>query len=144
MSGRKKGFRILDGRVVTLAALIVLLVAAMSLILKGAFLSSSNFSGILTSMAFDLLLSCGMTVVLILGGVDLSVGSVVAMVGIIVSQLVKAGAPVFAVVLLGLVIGLIVGGINGVLVSKAGLAPFVATLGTNSIIRGGCYVATSG
>lgn len=95
-------------------------------------------------MAFDLLLSCGMTVVLILGGVDLSVGSVVALVGITVSQLVKNGAPIFLTVLLGLIIGFIIGSINGVLVSKAGLAPFVATLGTNSIIRGGCYVATSG
>lgn len=143
-SKRRTLGKVFDGRVVTLILLILVIVAVMALLLRGAFLSSSNFSGIFTSLAFDLLLSCGMTVVLILGGVDLSVGSVVALVGITSTTLVKNGLPVIFAVLLGLAIGCVIGAINGFLVAKAGLAPFIATLGTNSIIRGMCYVATSG
>ena len=136
--------RILSGRVMTLLLLIVVIVAAMALVLRGTFLSASNFSGIFTSLAFDLLLSCGMTVVLILGGVDLSVGSVVALVGIVSTTIIQKGGNVTLAVLLGLVIGPVIGSINGTLVARAGLAPFIATLGINSIVRGGCYVATSG
>ena len=141
---RKALRRVLDGRVVTLLILTALLNVAMTLLLPGTFLSASNFSGIFTSLTFDLLLSCGMTVVLILGGVDLSVGSVVALVGITTSTLVKNGFPLVPTILIGLVIGAAVGCINGFLVAKIGLAPFIATLGMNAIVRGSCYVLTSG
>ena len=136
--------RVLDGRVVTLLILTAILIVAMTLLLPGTFLSASNFSGIFTSLTFDLLLSCGMTVVLILGGVDLSVGSVVALVGITTSTLVKSGFPLVPTLLIGLAIGAAVGCINGFLVAKIGLAPFIATLGMNAIVRGSCYVLTSG
>lgn len=136
--------KLIDGRVVTLLLLTVIMIAAMALLLPGTFLSASNFSGIFTSLSFDLLLSCGMTVVLLLGGVDLSVGSVVAMVGITTSTMAKNGVPLVLTLLVGLMIGAAIGCINGFLVAKIGLAPFVATLGTNSIVRGTCYVLTSG
>ena len=136
--------KLIDGRVVTLLLLTVIMIAAMALLLPGTFLSASNFSGIFTSLSFDLLLSCGMTVVLLLGGVDLSVGSVVAMVGITTSTMAKNGVPRILTLPVGLMIGAAIGCINGFLVAKIGLAPFVATLGTNSIVRGTCYVLTSG
>lgn len=136
--------KLIDGRVVTLLLLTVIMIAAMALLLPGTFLSASNFSGIFTSLSFDLLLSCGMTVVLLLGGVDLSVGSVVAMVGITTSTMAKNGVPLVLTLLVGLMIGAAIGCINGFLVARIGLAPFVATLGTNSIVRGTCYVLTSG
>lgn len=136
--------KLIDGRVVTLLLLTVIMIAAMALLLPGTFLSASNFSGIFTSLSFDLLLSCGMTVVLLLGGVDLSVGSVVAMVGITTSTMAKNGVPLVLTLSVGLMIGAAIGCINGFLVAKIGLAPFVATLGTNSIVRGTCYVLTSG
>ncbi len=60
---RKTLRRVLDGRVVTLLILTAILIVAMTLLLPGTFLSASNFSGIFTSLTFDLLLSCGMTVV---------------------------------------------------------------------------------
>lgn len=136
--------KLLDGRVVTLIILTLIVIAVMTLLLQDSFLSYSNFAGIFTSLAFDLLLSCGMTVVLILGGVDLSVGSVVALSGIVSTTLVRNGTPVVAAVLAGLVLGACIGCLNGILIAKAELAPFIATLGTNSIIRGICYVTTSG
>lgn len=136
--------RLLDGRTVTLVILTLGVIAVMTLLLQDSFLSYSNFAGIFTSLAFDLLLSCGMTVVLILGGVDLSVGSVVALSGILSTSLVQNGTPVIPAVLAGILTGSCIGCVNGVLVAKAGLAPFIATLGTNSIIRGICYVTTSG
>lgn len=103
---RKLLRKVLDGRVVTLLILTAVLTLAMSLLLPGTFLSASNFSGIFTSLTFDLLLSCGMTVVLILGGVDLSVGSVIALVGITTSTLVKNGFPLVPTILIGLISGL--------------------------------------
>lgn len=136
--------KVLDGRVVTLLLLTAVMIVAVALLLPGTFLSASNFSGIFTSLSFDLLLSCGMTVVLILGGVDLSVGSVVALVGITTSTLVKNGFPLVPTLLIGLAIGAAIGSINGFLVAEIGLAPFIATLGMNAIVRGTCYVLTSG
>lgn len=145
MDAQKKFlWKIIDGRVLTLLSLNILIIALMALLMPNIFLSSSNFSGIFTSLAFDLLLSCGMTVVLMLGGVDLSVGSVVAIVSIVSTTLVRGGTPLFLAITLCLIIGYFIGSINGVLVAKAGLAPFIATLGTNSVVRGACYVATSG
>lgn len=144
--GEKRGSikKMLDGRVVTLLLLTVVMIITVALILPGTFLSTSNFTGIFTALSFDLLLSCGMTVVLILGGVDLSVGSVVALVGITTSSLVKNGFPLVPTLLIGLAIGAAIGSINGFLVAKIGLAPFIATLGMNAIVRGFCYVLTSG
>ena len=133
-----------DGRVVTLVLLVAAITILMSMLLPGKFFTASNFSGIFTSLAFDLLLSCGMTVVLILGGVDLSVGAVVAFSGILSTTLIQKGVPVVPSVLAAMAAGAAVGCVNGVLVARAGLAPFIATLGTNSIVRGACYVATSG
>ena len=73
-----------------------------------------------------------------------SVGSVIALVGITTSTLVKNGFPLVPTILIGLAIGAAIGSINGLLVAKIGLAPFIATLGMNAIVRGSCYVLTSG
>ena len=85
-----------------------------------------------------------MTCVIITGGIDLSVGSVLALVACVAAQLAKAGLPIPIWIALCLVIGFGLGIINGFLISKLHLQPFVATMGTMSIYRGLAYVITGG
>lgn len=86
----------------------------------------------------------GMTCVIITGGIDLSVGSVLAFVACVASQLAKAGLPIPVWIVLCLAIGFGLGIVNGFLISKLHLQPFVATMGTMSIYRGLAYVITGG
>ena len=108
------------------------------------FYARSNIEAIFSNLAYDLLLACGMTFVIILGGVDLSVGAVLALSGIICTLMIQKGINIVLAVGLGILFGGAIGAVNGILVSKANVAPFVATLGSQSICRGACYVLTSG
>ncbi len=126
--------------IITIAIIFVLMC-----ILKGElFYARSNIEAIFSNLAYDLLLACGMTFVIILGGVDLSVGAVLALAGIICTLMIQKGVNTAAAVGAGILFGGAVGAVNGLLVSKANVAPFVATLGSQSICRGTCYVLTSG
>ena len=102
------------------------------------FLTSANIENLLASVSILLVVSIGMTFVVLTGGIDLSVGSLLALSGLILSKLFNGvGLPALAAVILTLVIGaLLGGGINGVLIGKAGLSFFVVTLGTLSLYRG--------
>jgi ribose/xylose/arabinose/galactoside ABC-type transport system permease subunit len=131
------------GRVVTLVMINIAIVVMMSILKPATFFTPSNFSGIFTSLAFDMLLSVGMTLVLMLGGVDLSVGAVVAFCSIVSATLVR-DYPVVIAVSGGLGVGALIGFINGFLVAKAKLAPFIATLGMQTLVRGICYAKTAG
>jgi ribose/xylose/arabinose/galactoside ABC-type transport system permease subunit len=130
-------------RVITLVMINITIVVLMCVIKSATFFTVSNFSGIFTSLAFDMLLSVGMTLVLILGGVDLSVGAVVAMSSIISATIART-YPVPVAIAGGLVTGALIGFINGFLISKAKLAPFIATLGMQTFVRGICYAKTAG
>ena len=82
------------------------------------------------------LLGVGVTVVIITGGIDLSVGSVLALSGTVAALLVKAGWPVSAAMSAGVLIGTLCGVFNGLVVTRLKLAPFIATLGMTLIARG--------
>jgi ribose transport system permease protein len=86
-----------------------------------------------TSIAF---LGVGVTVVIITGGIDLSVGSILALSGTVAALLVKAGWPVPAAMSAGVLIGMVCGLFNGFVVTRLKLAPFIATLGMMLIARG--------
>ena len=80
-------------------------------------------------------MALGMTAVIITGGIDLSVGSVMALVAIGAARVLEAGYPWWAGCLAGLVLGLLAGGVNGALIAYVRLPPFVVTLGMLSIAR---------
>lgn len=141
---KKKKLIAVNSRVRTLTLIIIVIFVAMSIIKGELFYARSNIQAIFSNLSYDLLLACGMTFVLILGGIDLSVGSMLAFVGVIVTLLLQNGMAVPLAILIGLSSSIALGGINGVLVSKFNIAPFIATLGTMSILRGICYVLTSG
>ena len=128
----------------TLIITISVIFVAMCIHKGELFYARSNIEAIFSNLAYDLLLACGMTFVIILGGVDLSVGAVLALSGIICTLMIQKGINIVLAVGLGILFGGAIGAVNGILVSKANVAPFVATLGSQSICRGACYVLTSG
>ena len=128
----------------TLIITIAVIFVAMCILKGELFYARSNIEAIFSNLAYDLLLACGMTFVIILGGVDLSVGAVLALSGIICTLMIQKGINIVLAVGLGILFGGAIGAVNGIHVSKANVAPFVATLGSQSICRGACYVLTSG
>ena len=125
-----------------LLALIVTLV--LFSILESSYLSVANLTTIITQAVTYGLMGIGMTCVIITGGIDLSVGSALALVACIGAQLAKAGVPIPIWVVVCLAMGFVFGAINGFLVGVLKLQPFVATMGTMSIYRGVSYVITGG
>ncbi|TNJ40835.1 ABC transporter permease [Phaeobacter sp. B1627] len=114
---------------------LLLLIAGFSLASQ-AFFSVNNALTVLLQTSVIGLLGIGMTMVIITGGIDLSVGSVLALSGVGTAMAVKAGVPVGLAMGLGVVIGAACGAINGLVVTQAKIPPFVATLGMMLMARG--------
>ena len=104
----------------------------------GKFLSSANIQDLFASVSILWIVSMGMTFVVLTGGIDLSVGAVVALSGLVLSKLLNGlGLPALLAVVLAVVIGALVGGaVNGTLIGRFGLSFFVVTLGTASLYQG--------
>jgi ribose/xylose/arabinose/galactoside ABC-type transport system permease subunit/ABC-type sugar transport system substrate-binding protein len=100
------------------------------------FLSADSIQTMLQSAATDGLMVVGMTIVIVSGCFDMSVGSTLAACGMSAALALKAGAPVPLAVLCALIVGAFVGLVNGLLVTRAKINPFITTLGTMSIVRG--------
>jgi ribose transport system permease protein len=108
-----------------------------------AFLSATNLINIGVQSAVVAIIAIGMTVVIITAGIDLSVGSVAALAGVLGALLVvEYGVPVPLAIVGGAAAGAVAGMVNGVLVTRAGMAPFIATLGMLSVARGLVYIVT--
>lgn len=122
---------------------LVILVVVLSIFAPN-FATSSNIFSILQQIAVNGIISVGMTYVILLGGIDLSVGSIVAFTGLVVALAMKSGIPVIISLLIGIVVGALIGLLNGILISKIKLQPFVATLGTMTMFRGLAYTITNG
>ena len=109
------------------------------------FFSVKNFMNILSSVSVVGIISTGMTLVMITQGIDLSVGSIIALTGCVSALLtVNMHVPWYLSVLLTLLIGLVVGAFNGMLITVFNVVPFIATLGSMNIIRGIAFILTNG
>ena len=104
------------------------------------YVSGDNLIDILNQSIIYGLMALGITGIIITGGIDLSVGSALAVISVCVSFMTVNGFHPILCIIGGLILGLILGGINGVLVAKMKLQPFIATLGTMSIYRGAAYL----
>lgn len=127
----------------------VLILVGMCIVLSitvgDKFLTVSNITNVIRQFSFIALMALGMLLVIVTGGIDLSVGSVFAFSGVITCMAIaKWGLPVWLSIILGLLAGAIFGYINGVLITALKLPPFIATLGTMSIARGLSYGITGG
>jgi ribose transport system permease protein len=141
------------GRFQSLLAL-ALMVVALS-VLSDKFLTAENTFNILRQISVNLCLSIGMTLVILSGGIDLSVGAVLALAGAVAAGLLKYGVAlrffgmrleftVTGAVVAGLVTGAALGWVNGFAITRFNLPPFVATLGMLSIARGLTMLWTGG
>jgi ribose transport system permease protein len=126
-----------------LIALIVIMIA-MSFSSK-YFMTTDNMLNLLRQIATTALVTYGITFCLISGNIDLSAGSVVALSGVIMVSLMKhLGLNFFAAMTAGILTGTFVGLVNGLIVSRTGMAPFIVTLAMQSVIRGCAYFVTGG
>lgn len=119
----------------TLALLLLVLAIFLTIFTRG-FLTGTNLSNLVRQTAINGIVALGMTLVIIAGGIDLSVGSVVGFAGILVALLMKNGVPIIGAVLASMVVSFVLGGINGFMVFDGRIPPFIATLGSMAIIRG--------
>jgi len=125
---------------VALAVLVVIMSVA-----SPYFLEPQNIFNVLRNMSTISIMAIGMTMVIITGGIDLSVGSVLAMTAMLTARLmVQFGMSPWLALLAGLVAGAMVGGINGLIITKVQVNPFITTMGMMSICRGLTYLLASG
>ncbi len=108
------------------------------------FLSMPNMKAILLGLSVEAIIAAGMTILLVSGGLDMSVGSTMAFSGVIACMAIKAGVPVFFSVILGIASGSAVGLINGIIVARWQINPFIVTLGMLSIVRGLVLILAKG
>ena len=118
------------------------------------FLSAENMVIMSKHVAINALLAIGMTFVIITGGIDLSVGSIVGLCGMVAGGLILSGVDlgigytiyfnIWEIVLITLFVGVMVGAVNGVLITRLNVAPFIATLGTLYIARGLALLSSDG
>ncbi|MDO4601251.1 MAG: ABC transporter permease [Eubacteriales bacterium] len=131
------------GIIVALAVMCVFL--AVFPATSSSFLTPKNLFNILRQISTNMLLACGMTMVIILGGIDLSVGSIIALSGIISAGCVaRYGLPIPVALLVGVLIGLVIGSINGGIIAFTTIPPFIVTLATMNVARGLAKVYTGG
>lgn len=126
----------------TLAGLLAL--SAMLWALTPHFLTVSNLLNVLEQTSINAIVAVGMTFVIVSGGIDLSVGSVVALAGIALASALEAGVPLPAALAVGLAVGAACGLANGALVTFGRLPPFIVTLGMMSVARGAALMLAEG
>jgi ribose transport system permease protein len=125
--------------------IVVLIVAAGLRIASPNFLSQANLTALVLGLSFNAIVAVGMTVLLISGGFDLSVGASLALAGAVAGMVMTkldASAPV--AIVLGLATGALVGLANGLIIAKVGVNPLIATLGMQQVARGVVFLLTSG
>jgi D-allose transport system permease protein len=127
----------------TLSILLLILIG-FSIASPNYFLSVNNIKQIGMQSTIYTVLAFGEFFAILLAGIDLSVGSVAAFCGAVCAKLLLVNCPVWAAVLIGLLVGVALGAINGTLINLLQLHPFVVTLGTNTIFRGIVLVMCNG
>ena len=126
----------------TVIALIILM--AVITIINSNFLTANNLLNLLLQVTSNALIAFGMTFVILTGGIDLSVGSILALSSALTAGLLGSGMPVTLAILISLILGCILGMMNCLLISYGKLAPFIVTLATMTIFRGATLVYTNG
>jgi len=104
----------------------------------------ANFLSIADSLVFDAMITTGMTIALVSGGFDLSVGSIFASSGVVVAVAMVAGLPVWLSIIIALLAAVAWGLLNGIVITKIGVNPLLTTLATMGMARGFVYILTEG
>jgi len=129
-------------RLLPFVTLIILCVALS--IASPHFLTDTNLSSVVRQTAVINIMALGMTLIIISGGIDLSVGAILAMSGLLGTMAMEAGQPIYIGVLIGLLTGAACGFLNGFLITRLRVNPFIVTLGTLGIFRGVTLIISNG
>jgi ribose transport system permease protein len=108
------------------------------------FLTQNNLSSVARQTAVINIMALGMTLVIISGGIDLSVGSILAIAGLFGTMAIKAGQPILLGIAIGVGVGLLCGFLNGLMITRLRISPFIITLGTLEAYRGLALVVSKG
>jgi ribose transport system permease protein len=135
--------RLTQFREFILLMIIVLVSAAMSIASKD-FFTGDNWLAMFLGVSVESIVAIGMTILMVSGGFDLSVGSTTALAGAVTAFCLVQGVPVPAAIGAGLGVGVAIGVINGLIIAKIGINPFITTLAMMSIVRGVLLPATNG
>ncbi|OJH19361.1 ribose ABC transporter permease [Bacillus obstructivus] len=121
----------------------IILVVIVS-ILNPSFLQPLNILNLLRQVAINALIAYGMTFVILTGGIDLSVGSILALSSALMAGMMVSGLDPILAIIIGCLLGGVMGMVNGLLITKGKMAPFIATLATMTVFRGLTLVYTDG
>lgn len=112
--------------------------------LSPAFLKAQNLINILRQVSTTAIVTVGFSMLLIIGGLDLSVGSQIAVMGVVTGLLVQAGVPAVAALLLGIILTTLIGIFNGWVIVKTDIPPMMATIAMMTALRGIAYILCGG
>ncbi len=135
-------FLVRSRRAGTLAGLFLL--GALLSYLSPFFLTTSNLLNVMEQTAINAVIAVGMTFVILSAGIDLSVGSIAALSGVVMANRLQEGWPVIPAIGAGLLTGALCGLLSGLLITRGKLPPFIATLGMMSVARGAALLFTDG
>ncbi|CAM3829668.1 ABC transporter permease subunit [Mesobacillus thioparans] len=120
------------------------LIAIILSVMSADFLTVNNIFNVLRQVSINALIAFGMTFVILTGGIDLSVGSILALSSALTAGMLAGGTDPILALLIGLMAGAAMGAVNGLIITKGKVAPFIATLATMTIYRGFTLVYTEG
>ena len=126
------------------SVLILLVICVFATILSPSFLSVTNLFNVFKQITVAGIVGCGMTFVILTGGIDLSVGSILGLSGVLASGVLASTGNTAAAVAVSLIVGVACGAVNGFFVSVCGIPPFISTLGMMTLLRGVILVYTKG
>ena len=124
------------------AALIVVILAVIMSFLSPAFLTSYNIMNVLRQVAVTVIVGTGFCVIIACGDLDLSVGSVMALVGVVVAKLMVSGVAVPIAIIVGIIIGMCCSSLNAFIINTFNVPGFVVTMAVSNIFRGAVYLIT--
>ena len=142
LKGEKLSFNILWQRFGTFGILMILLIL-LAISKPEFFFASSTVNQVLAQSSVNILIALGEFFAILIAGIDLSVGSVVALTGMITAKMMVAGVNPIVAVIVGILLGAFLGFINGLLVNVTGLHPFIITLGTMAMFRGATLIVSN-
>src|SRR6202047_1779758 len=143
LEATKKRARIGAGLSLTLLVLLALMWVALAFS-TNSFWTYNNITNLLRQGAMTAILAIGETFVIITAGIDLSVGAIVGFTSVIIALLLTNGFPIWASIIITLLVGLAIGAFHAFGISKLGLPPFIMTLATLTALRGIGLLMTNG
>ncbi len=124
--------------------LVLLFICAVLSFLSPVFLTAPNLINVIRQISINGILAIGMTFIIITGGIDLSVGSQVALTGAVAAGLLSSGSSIVLAIVVGLAAGALIGFVNGMIITRGGVPPFIVTLGMLTAARGFTLIYTGG